>query len=129
MLDLGHGFEYPFRYNISGMTAGISSADELESVKSGIRQILKTKKGQRIMLPTFGCDLWKLKYEFLGSEFEVLASYIIRRDIEAWDDRILIGDIFFDYPEATHAVDIFICYVLKSLKVSDFVHFRQSEGQ
>jgi len=35
----------------------------LENIKNGIKQLLKTERGERVMLPSFGCNLRKFLFQ------------------------------------------------------------------
>lgn len=56
MIDLGTGIAFSLSVGNEG---GIATASGLDHLRQSIGMILMTKKGERIMRPWFGSDLWK----------------------------------------------------------------------
>lgn len=73
----------------------IKVVTNVEAVISSIDNILRTRPGERVMLPTFGAGMQDLVFELTSqSAFDNLA-YKIRTSIEQWDDRVIIQSIDF----------------------------------
>jgi phage baseplate assembly protein W len=65
----------------------------IDSVMGSIDNILRTNKGERLMLPQFGSSLRGVVFENMNSDALQFMSDKIQRDLEAWDDRIKITEI------------------------------------
>ena len=50
-----YGFKFPFSNPEAGVF--LKKSSDLEVIKSGIKQLLLTKRGERVMLPNFGTNL------------------------------------------------------------------------
>jgi phage baseplate assembly protein W len=72
------GFKFPFNELEDGFF--LKKASDIEVVKSGLRQLLLTSRGERVMLPKFGTNLKKYLMEPLD---QALLSQIRREIVEA----------------------------------------------
>ena len=62
-----YGITYPVR---TGSTMFESTYNLVDAASSNIRNLLLTKKGERIMQPEFGTGLHQLLFEPMDDEFE-----------------------------------------------------------
>jgi phage baseplate assembly protein W len=72
----------------------------LSQVKYNLINLILTRKGERVMQPTFGCDIWRILFEPIVEG--QIDSEIERTIIEAvgiWLPYINIDRILFDYDE------------------------------
>jgi phage baseplate assembly protein W len=70
-----------------------SRGQDSQVIEASIFQILGTRKGERVMLPEFGCAIKDLLFEPMDA---TLKAQIIREAMEAlkkWEDRIFVRDI------------------------------------
>lgn len=72
------GFRYPFGPLEDGLFLNKSS--DLELVKSNLRQLLLTRRGERVMLPEFGTNL---KYYLMEPLDQALLSKIRKEILES----------------------------------------------
>jgi len=71
----------------------LKTVTNVDSVKAAINNILKTRKGERVMIPSFGSSLQDILFEPLNSTGIKLLSRTIKEDIERWDDRVVIENV------------------------------------
>ena len=72
----------------------------LSQAKDNLINLILTKKGERLMQPNYGCDVWKALFEPLDGN--VIETYIENSIIEAvsiWLSYLNIDTIVFDYDE------------------------------
>ena len=83
-------------------------AENVAAVMSSIDNILRTRKGERVMLPTFGSNLMDAVFEPMNDTILKYLSRDIKVTIERWDDRVIIDDIqiYSDPDQASIAVTI-----------------------
>jgi len=62
--------------------------ENIQAVLGSIDNILRTSKGERVMLPTFASDLRDVVFENMTSTIATLISDSIRDAINTWDDRV-----------------------------------------
>ena len=89
---LGRGPSFP--YNDSE-THGLSYKDSLDLIDQSLFILFETPKGSRLMLPNFGSDLYKYKYDPLDQILLDQIRYTITQDIKIWEPRIKLIDIKF----------------------------------
>ena len=68
--------------------------------KSNLKNLLLTKKGERIAQPQFGSGLQSLLFEPIDSEFENKITDTITESVEKWLPYITIQDIFIDISDS-----------------------------
>ena len=68
--------------------------------KSNLKNLLLTKKGERIAQPEFGSGLQSLLFEPIDSEFEIKITDTITESVEKWLPYIKIEDIFIDISDS-----------------------------
>ena len=85
----------------------------IEAVKTSIDNILKTRPGERVMLPTFAGGLQDLVFEPTKPYIYDRISDRIKSSINIWDDRILIESINFEIDADNNAVAILLSFSIK----------------
>lgn len=85
---------------VTDAQGSIKKAINVDAVKTSIDNILRTRRGERVMLPSFGAGLTDMLFEGIDEDaFDDLGDEI-REAIEMWDDRVLINSInFFAVPD------------------------------
>jgi phage baseplate assembly protein W len=77
-----------------------------------------TRKGERVMYPDFGCDIWRILFEPIisGNIDDKIEASIIQA-VDIWLPYINIDEIVFDYDEEDidkHQINLEIKFSLKS---------------
>jgi phage baseplate assembly protein W len=67
--------------------------DNLEQLKSNVKNLLLTNRGERLGLPTFGCGLQSLLFEPNDGELEDKIYNTIENAINYWLPQLLIDSI------------------------------------
>lgn len=88
---LGRGWDFPptFRREFSG----VEMLSGVEDVESSIRIILETITGERVMLPTFGCNLQQQVFENMTVQNIALVQKIVFEALTYHEPRIIVGEI------------------------------------
>ena len=72
----------------------------LAQAKDNLRNLILTRKGERLMQPEFGCDVWKTLFEPLGDGLiETIIENSIVDAVSIWLPYLNIDTIVFDYDE------------------------------
>jgi phage baseplate assembly protein W len=72
----------------------------LSQAKDNLRNLILTRKGERLMQPEFGCDVWKTLFEPLGDGLiETTIENSIVEAVSIWLPYLNIDRIIFDYDE------------------------------
>jgi len=107
----GSGLSYPFRLGVTGLsiTAGPSKVEE------SIRLILGTQYGERVMRPTFGCNLRSLAFAPNNAATANLARYYVAEGLARWEPRIEVLEVTTGIPVGEpHIMVIQITYRLRA---------------
>ena len=90
----------------------------LTQAKDNLKNLILTKKGERLMNPNFGCDIWGLLFEQINEE--TIGTKIESSILDAvgtWLPYLNIEQIIFDYNEAdidTNKISVDVKFSLKS---------------
>lgn len=72
----------------------------LTQAKDNLKNLILTRKGERLMQPEFGCDVWKVLFEQLdGNTIESSIETSILDAVSIWLPYLNIDTIVFDYDE------------------------------
>ena len=70
----------------------------LTQSKDNLKNLILTKKGERLQQPEFGCDIWLLVFEQIdGENLENRIESSILDAVQSWIPNININQIIFDY--------------------------------
>lgn len=104
----------------SSNTNGIFSVNftTITQAKDNLKNLIMTKKGERVMYPDFGCDIWSLLFEpIITGEIDDKIEASIIRAVNTWIPYINIDEIIFDYDDEDidkHQINLEIRFSLKS---------------
>ncbi len=108
---LGKGFAYPLQVNSHG---GIRATQHANKVKESIFIILGTQHGERVMRPTFGCNLRSLVFAPNTTATANLARHYVEEGLRTWEPRINIESVRVDNDNEHARLLIHLHYQLKS---------------
>jgi phage baseplate assembly protein W len=88
---LGTGWSFPptFRRETYSLDMLVNEAD----VQSSIQIILSTINGERVMLPTFGCNLQPHVFDVMNTPNIAMIEKIVHDALVYNEPRIIVGDI------------------------------------
>lgn len=92
---LGHGLATPF----TRASNDFHDAEDLESVKSALGQILGTKaqgeraQGELPWRPEFGSLLYQLRHRNQTAGFRMFATHFVRDAVARWEPRVRVVDV------------------------------------
>lgn len=70
----------------------------LSQAKDNLINLILTKKGERLMQPDFGCDVWKVLFEPMV-DIEMVLENSITSAVSIWLPYLSINEIIFDYDD------------------------------
>jgi phage baseplate assembly protein W len=96
-------------------TGGVSMVDGAQSVRQAILLLLSTLPGERVMRPTYGCDLHKLIFSPNDGTTAGLAIHYVREALVRWEPRIELLSVDANQdPEDPGRLEIVIEYRLRA---------------
>lgn len=88
-----YGLDYPVRL---GENLFKSTFNLVDAASANIRNLLQTRKGERIMQPEFGTGLHELLFEPMTTEFESSVQKEITNSVSYWLPYVTIEEIEID---------------------------------
>lgn len=104
------GISFPYRSNGKGSV--MYSDGLIQSIEDNLKQIIYTKKGERRMNPEFGCDIWKVLFEYDEYIIDEMVREYVKQAIEIWELRIDIIDIITSKKD--EFINIELIYTIKN---------------
>lgn len=92
---LGQGWRYPIAASSNG-PRWESGADK---IRQSIWLVLTTAKGERLMLPEFGCGIHDLVFSANTAALRGLAAAEVRDSLTRWEPRVDVLDVQVEAPE------------------------------
>lgn len=89
---IGKGPAFP--YNKSS-TGGLAYSEDIERINHSLFILFETPKYTRLMMPEFGSDLRKYRFDPLDRVLMERVRYTITEDIKKWEPRISLTGIEF----------------------------------
>ena len=80
----------------------------IRQAAENLKNLILTKKGERLMQPEFGCDIWKVLFEpIIDGEIDVQVENTIIDAVNKWLPYIQIDEIVVDYNDEYKDVNKF----------------------
>jgi phage baseplate assembly protein W len=86
----------------------------LEQTKSNLKNLILTRKGERVGLPTFGCDLWKVIFEQISDETKEQARLVIIEAIDNWLPFLELVEFDITENTAENRLELYCLYRFRS---------------
>lgn len=86
-----------------------------DAIDHSIRNIIKTKPGERVMLPEFGCNIDWLLFEPVDEDTAAKLGYEITNAIQRWEDRCVITQTVVVPRPDMSIFEVYVNYYLVSL--------------
>lgn len=103
---LGTGWSFPPTFD-SGIDAVVMTSDE-EDIQLSLQILLSTRKGERVMLPDYGCNLDEMVFEPMTTTFKTYISEMVKTAIIYYEARIDLNGVTVDDSGETEGVIVLI---------------------
>lgn len=108
---LGRGWSFPPTFNRVSCTVAMASGDA--DIRQSLWIILSTSLGERVMLPTFGCDLISKVFTALTTTTANAIASMVTRAIIDWEPRVTVESVTVTDAELAGWIDISIDYIVR----------------
>ncbi len=88
---LGTGWSFPPTFRREWY--GVEMVSDEENVRKSIQIILQTITGERVMLPTFGCNLQLYVFEPMNVPNIAMIEKIVKDALTIHEPRIIVGNL------------------------------------
>lgn len=110
---LGRGWAFPVR--VDAATGRIETSAFEDDIAEAIRVILQTRRGERVMQPSFGCAIHDYVYQGSDSTTRMQMENEILRSLTAWEPRIRDATVeVLDHESQANALSIRISYRVRA---------------
>lgn len=99
---LGTGWSFPPAFDRVSNTVEMTS-DEAD-IQLSLQILLSTRKGERVMLPDYGCNLDEMLFEPMTTTFKTYISEMIKTAILYFEARIDLNSVTIDDSRDTEGV-------------------------
>jgi phage baseplate assembly protein W len=83
---LGAGWSFPPTFSRSLL--GVEMVSGIEDIRESLRILFSTAQGERVMLPEYGCDLWRMVFRSLTTTLTTELKDMVEQAIILWEPRI-----------------------------------------
>lgn len=110
---LGTGFSFPIE--VEEATGRMKTVSLEEDIAQAIRIILMTRKGERVMHPDFGCDIYDYAFDTMDYTTQVQMEQAVREALMVWEPRIINVEVHINAEQEKEGVLLIeISYVVRS---------------
>lgn len=102
LLFIGRGWSFPPRFNKE--SAGVEMLTQEADIASSLAVLLQTARGERVMLPQYGCNLDELIFENLDTRMKTLMTDKIESAILYHEPRIELEKVTLDESQELEGV-------------------------
>lgn len=107
----GRGASFPVAIDATG---GVQESGGIRKVEESISIILGTQHGERVMRPTFGCNLKSLAFAPNNTATANLARHYVDNGLRRWEPRIDVLEVLVESDNRNGALLIHVHYRLKA---------------
>ncbi len=126
---LGTGWDFPPTFGRD--TYDVKMISDAQDIQSSLEILLSTRIGERIMQPTYGCELTKLLFEPLDTTLKAYLKDLINDAILYHEPRIILNDLKLEIANPNEGIiEITLDYTIASTNTRyNYVYpFYLSEG-
>lgn len=107
------GISLPVMKSVSEFNSTYTTIDQ---AKANLVNLLLTNKGERVMFPTFGCDIYKLLFENITDSLLNRIEDIIREEVQTWLPYIQIDEVVIQHNADLHTVNFDLLFLMNGNK-------------
>jgi len=105
------GVVLPLRLGQTGMFD--QSTSVIQQVRSNFKNLILTKKGERLGQPELGCDLWRILFEPLTEETLENARLAVAEAVDRWLPFIELTDFQITQTDSENIINIKCTYTFR----------------
>lgn len=88
-----------------GASGGIDTVSDDEAIRQSLLLLLSTRPGERVMRPTYGCDLDRLVFSPNDDTSAGLAMHLVQQAVTRWEPRVDVLRVDASRAEAPSPAD------------------------
>jgi phage baseplate assembly protein W len=126
---LGTGWSFPPTFD--NTTNKVAMTSDEADIQLSLQILLSTRRGERVMVPDYGCNLDEMVFEPMNTTFKSYISEMIRTAILYYEPRIDLNSLLIDDSQDAEGIIIInISYTVRTTNSRfNFVYpFYKKEG-
>ncbi len=109
---LGTGWSFPLEFN--GAAKNVQTVSKEEDIQQSLFILFSTHPGERVMQPSYGCNLRSMVFENISVSTETMIKDMIQRAVLFFEPRIDLNFIDLDKSRISQGIlDILIEYTVR----------------
>jgi phage baseplate assembly protein W len=119
---LGSGWSFPPTFSRSLL--GITLVSGIEDIRESLQILFSTAQGERVMLPEYGCDLWRMVFRGMTTTLTTELKDMVEQAIILWEPRIdLLSVSAVRDPDQDGLINIDVAFTVRRTNTrSNFVY-------
>ena len=109
---LGTGWDFPPSFD-RGWKSNTMISDE-DDIRSSLEILLSTEIGERVMQPTYGCNLKRLLFEPLDTSLKAYIKDLIKTAILYHEPRIRLEKVSLEAKSQEGVIEITLEYLIRT---------------
>lgn len=115
---LGTGWTFPPTFSASQST--VVMAPGAADIKDSLRVLFGTIPGERQMVPTYGCELWRMVFGTLNTTLITQIDNAVRTAVLNWEPRIDVDEVIVqEAPGPEGMVTVNVAYTIRRTNTRD----------
>lgn len=98
-----------------------NTTDVLTQVKSNLKNLLLTQRGERVFEPSFGCDLPVVIFEPMTDNGLADITAVIQSAVQSWMPYLNINTVSITRQEDNNIISVNISFTLTSSNITDSI--------
>lgn len=115
----GLGLTYPLQLGNSGYFE--TTTDVLTQVKTNLKNLLLTQRGERMFQPNFGCDLALVIFELQTDDGLADVTAIIQTAVQNWMPFVRVNGVLVKRDEDNNKIAVSVSFTLLSNNITDSI--------
>jgi phage baseplate assembly protein W len=110
---LGTGWSFPPSFN--SVSAQLAMTSDVDDIERSLQILLSTSRGERVMLPDYGCNLDVLLFEPITLTLISYITDMIKKAVAFYEPRIILNNLDVSPDDAIEGrILISLAYTVKS---------------
>lgn len=113
---LGTGWSFPTSFDgAAGVAGTVAMTSDQADIQCSLQILFSTRKGERVMVPDYGCNLDEMVFEPVTTTFKSYLAEMIRTAILYYEPRIDLKSVSIDDSRQTEGLILIrISYVVRT---------------
>ena len=108
---LGTGWSFPPTFSRAGLAVDLVSDEQ--DIRQSLHVLFSTAQGERVMVPDYGCGIWRLVFGAINTLFKAEAMEAIRLAVLYWEPRIDVAEVRIERAQTDGLALVTLSYVIR----------------